>query len=220
MTKRHRTYPAALLALAMLFLSACAKEDITAGLEVSRFQSCDLNMQAEEPTLLFDTHYVYDAVRLTAEEDAFSAEDYRVTATLCNASGSTLGGEEAYQLEILSDGQWYELSREHVSFIEIAYEIPPGDFEKSYSLRHYGDTLRAGTYRIVQEYGMEGLTGSLVVFVEFEVPEDCSAPKKEQELSSSAVSYDPVTGSHIAETITFPDGDAEVREHPEQQPAQ
>lgn len=142
-------------------------------LELSQFNDVSFDISAPEPTEVAKVgafaspdiptpYYIYDSVYITMDKTDYKADE-TLEYTLHNETESEIGGSDYYQLEVLTDGNWYVIPRENIK--DIAWIISPGESVNYINLGNLCEDFTKGQYRIIFNY-----TG-LIACAEFNIIE-------------------------------------------------
>ena len=112
--------------------------------------------------------YTADKIKIEVEEQVYSSKIASIKTIV--TSSVELGYGTAFELEFYQDGSWYSMEMTDTSFILlsgiIAADTP---YEIDYHIQdHYRTPLKAGRYRIVQEFSSEEL-GICYCAAEFDI---------------------------------------------------
>ena len=101
--------------------------------------------------------YTADTIKMEAEEQAYSSNIASIKTIV--TSSVELGSGLDFELEFCKDGRWYTMEMKDTSFISLTGIIAAGTpHEIDYHIHdHYRTPLKAGRYRIVQEFSSEEL---------------------------------------------------------------
>lgn len=161
-------------------LSESSSKEALSSLELSQFNDVSFDISAPEPAEVAKVgafaspdiptpYYIYDSVYITMDKTDYKADEM-LEYTLHNETESEIGGSDHYQLEVLTDGNWYVIPRENIK--DIAEIISPGESVKNINLGDLCEDFAKGQYRIIFNYDM-GEVGeictSLIACAEFNI---------------------------------------------------